>query len=69
MRDYRKEIEECVDMLSVIYDVPPITKVEISGRMTKTFGECWTRRNEPEYTKLKFAKILMNFVSNILKRN
>lgn len=58
MRDYMLEIEECVDMLSVIYNVPPITKVEISGRMTRTFGECWTRKCEPDYTKLKFAKFL-----------
>ena len=60
MRDYMKEIEYCVDLLSVLYDVPPITEVKLSGRMTKTFGRCTTRRSDDGYTRLTFAKFIFD---------
>ena len=59
VRDIYKELEYVTDLLSVLYDVPQITEVKISGHMTKTFGRCTTYRNNPNRITLTFAKFIL----------
>ena len=59
MRDIKKEVNKCIRELQAIgYDVPPITEIKVSGHMTRTFGQCTTRKSDTKYTKLTFAKFL-----------
>ena len=60
MYDINKEVAYCSDLLSTLYDVPQITEIKVSNRMTRTFGMCTTRRNQPNYTKLTFASFVLD---------
>lgn len=64
MRDVNKELQYCIDLVSVLFDVPKIDKVTVSNRMVRKFGYCkiTTRRNDPSYhyAQLTFAGTILN---------
>ena len=58
MGNIYKELDYCIELLSVLYDVPKIDKVVVSGRMKRQYGSCIIYPNGK--TELRFAKILLD---------
>ena len=60
MRDINKDVEYVRDLLSVLYEVPTISEIIISPKMCKTHGMCTTHKNDNGWTKLTFAKFILD---------
>ena len=67
MRDINKELNYCIGLLDGIYNVPKITSVKVSSRMTKTYGRCRTWRYKDD-VELTFAKVILddNYPKNLM---
>lgn len=53
MSDINKELNYCIGLLDGIYDVPKITSVKVSSRMTRTYGRCTTWRSKDDIERWK----------------